>query len=112
MKIVRRVNKEIVLMNRLCRPWQRRYRRGSFAEQLLQPDKPFVTVCAIAREYAANTAGTNRAKPLRGAGLPVKHMLEVQDLLSSLRSNADQKFNKCENSLRSWHEEAYINREI
>ena len=45
---------------------------------MLQPDKPFVTVCAIAREYAANTAGTNRAKPLRGAGLPVKHMFSVR----------------------------------
>jgi len=78
MKIVRRVNKEIVLMNRLCRPWQRRCLRGSFAEQLLQPDKPFVTVCAMAREYAMNTEGTNRAKPLRGAGLPVKHMFSVR----------------------------------
>jgi len=72
---VRRKNKEVVRVNRLCRPWQRRSRRGSFAEQSLQPDKPFVTVCAKTREYAICTGSTNRAKPLRGAGLPVKRML-------------------------------------
>jgi len=43
-------------------------------QQSLQPDKPFVTVCAKARGYAIDTGSTNRAKPLRGAGLPVKRM--------------------------------------
>ena len=52
------------LLNRLCRPWQRRYRRGSFVEQLHQPDKAFVTVCAMLNASTRIVvSGTNRAKP-------------------------------------------------
>ena len=52
------------LLNRLCRPWQRRYRRGSFAEQSHQPDKAFVTVCAMLHASTRIALhGTNRAKP-------------------------------------------------
>ena len=51
-------------MNRFCRPWQRRCRCGSFVEQSHQPDKAFVTVCAMLNASTRIVvSGTNRAKP-------------------------------------------------
>jgi len=55
-----------MVKKRLCHPWQRRYRRGSLVEQLLQLDSAIVTV------YAARFARlrTNRANDAS----QVKHM--------------------------------------